>query len=145
MCVGAVAKSPRKALNIPLVWACDRAKSDRVPVVDSFKRFFSFIHSTFADVAKFFRTITLKNAWAGFKSFLHAFFTDSPNGSGMHLCVLADDAEDVGSYMELLRLCTMEVAQGFRLVQSHMCREGVGGILVSATGSVENASRKVLI
>jgi hypothetical protein len=71
-------KNSPKAVEIALLWVWSGLQKMGRVVANVFKRFFSFVHTALVAVANFFRTITVKDVWDGFKSFLHSLFVDGP-------------------------------------------------------------------
>ncbi|KAF2715249.1 hypothetical protein K504DRAFT_457419 [Pleomassaria siparia CBS 279.74] len=75
-----------KALKIALVWAYAGVEKVGTAMVNVCTRLFSFLHTALAAIASFFRNVTLKDVWNGFKVFLRALFVDGPKKMWEWLC-----------------------------------------------------------
>ncbi|KAF2798555.1 ankyrin [Melanomma pulvis-pyrius CBS 109.77] len=133
------------ALKIALLWVYSGLKRAGGAIVNVFARFFSFVHTALVAVATFFRNVTLKDVWDGFKVFLHALFVDAPKKMWEWLCQFGTMTRMMlkamwgctGWLLWMLFRCFVEV---FVYVPRKLFE-----ILVSAGGSVGSAFREVMI
>jgi hypothetical protein len=138
-------KSSPKAMKVALLWAWSGLQKMGGVVANAFKRFISFIHTAFVAVVSFFRTITLRDIWDGFKSFLHSLFVDGPRKGWEWICafdkmILKMLEAMWGCTGRLLRVLLRAFIGIFTYVPIRLWE-----ILVSAAGSMGSAFREVLI
>lgn len=138
-------KNSPKAVEIALSWVWSGLQKMGGVMANVFRHFFSFIHTAFVAVASFFRTITLKDVWDGFKSFLHSLFVDGPRKVWEWICAFEKMTLKM---LEAMWGCTgwlvWILLRAFIDIFTYVPMK-LWEILVSAAGSIVNGFREVMI
>lgn len=73
-----VVKGIPTALKIVAQWLWSGLKTVGHGIASIIGRLFSLLHTVFSKVLLFFRNLTLKNVWSGFRALLHTMLVEMP-------------------------------------------------------------------